>query len=619
MKSRLLRALAFSAVSLLLPLAATADDVTVGTVSANGSTVDVPVYIRDVAGSPLGMDRPAGSKIQSFSIKVDYSPASAVSSVTFSRAGITANLSPTSEFAPASAGSTSLLATFKESTNPIPFTLNGSGNGNLVAHLVFTLSASATPGSTITLSLDPQLTQLTDEGGTGATKETVANGRLSLTNGAITVAPLSILISPSSRSIEVGASTQLTVTASANVTAATTVSLSSSAPGSVSVPTSVVINAGAKAASFTVTGVALGGAMITATLPPGDGGASDTATVNVIAQSVPCNVPVSPQVTAPSTVNSAASYNVTWPAVTDATEYAIDESTDAAFSSPFTQTVTSPTASFSHAVSTDTRYYYRVRAYNRSGLCNVVSPASITASVLVAAAPAPLAKRVLAVVGSVPGGFGSYFRTSVQFYNAGSSAISGRIVFHPAGASASDSDPFLSYTLPAGKTLAYSDLLPALGVTSGIGSADVVADLGSSFPVAAVRVFNDGGAAGTTGLTQDLLRVEEALQQGQSGALIAPADVTRFRLNIGVRTLDAGATLTITVRNGEGEVVKTVQKPFGPSFFTQVSSAVLLDGYALTGGETLSFHVDSGAAFVYGATTDNTTNDPSQQFVRKTE
>jgi hypothetical protein len=96
--------------------------------------------------------------------------------------------------------------------------------------------------------------------------------------------------------------------------------------------------------------------------------------------------------------------------------------------------------------------------------------------------------------------------------------------------------------------------------------------------------------------------------------LIAPADMTLFRLNVGVRTLDAGATITITARNAEGEVVKTVQKNYAPSYFIQISSPQLLDGYLLTGGETLSFRIDAGSAFIYGATTDNKTNDPSQQF-----
>src|SRR5690349_14815356 len=75
--------------------AAAQDVITVGTVTAdNGPTVEVPVSLRDVSGTPLGMDQPAASRIQAFSIRVTYSPASAVSSVTFSRAGVTANLQP---------------------------------------------------------------------------------------------------------------------------------------------------------------------------------------------------------------------------------------------------------------------------------------------------------------------------------------------------------------------------------------------------------------------------------------------------------------------------------------------------------------------------------------------
>ena len=48
-------------------------------------------------------------------------------------------------------------------------------------------------------------------------------------------------------------------------------------------------------------------------------------------------------------------------------------------------------------------------------------------------------------------------------------------------------------------------------------------------------------------------------------------------------------------------------------------SATFLDGYTLAGGESISFEITSGSAFIYGATTDNTTNDPSVQFARKFE
>ena len=176
----------------LLPAAPAAaqsqDVVTVGVGSASPTqVVDIPVSIRDVSGTPLGMDQPPGSKIQSYSIKVDYSPASAVQSVTFTRAGITQSLTPTFESSPSGVGTVSLIDTFQESTNPIPFTLNGAAPGNQVANLHFTLSAAAIPGGTITLTLDPTLTQLTDQAGSGATKETTTAGNLALVNGAINI------------------------------------------------------------------------------------------------------------------------------------------------------------------------------------------------------------------------------------------------------------------------------------------------------------------------------------------------------------------------------------------------------------------------------------------------
>jgi len=49
------------------------------------------------------------------------------------------------------------------------------------------MAAGAAPGSTITLTLDPTLTQLTDEAGDAATRETVTAGNLTLVDGSINV------------------------------------------------------------------------------------------------------------------------------------------------------------------------------------------------------------------------------------------------------------------------------------------------------------------------------------------------------------------------------------------------------------------------------------------------
>ncbi len=599
--------------SLLFPVAlfAASDVVTVGTVNASGTTVDVPVYIRDVAGTALGQDRPAGSKIQSFSIKVTYAPVSAVQSVTFTRAGITSNLNPTSEFKPATSNSISLLDTFSESTDLIPFTLNAAAPGNQVAHLVFTLTGSAAPGSSISLTLDPSLTQLTDAGGTAATKETSANGGLSLVNGQINIPALTLSLSPSSRTIAPGSDGNLSAILSGVTPVDVTLTLSSSNTSVATVPASVTILAGTSSASFRVTAVALGSARITAT------SGSLTAGSNVSVANAPpvCTQPSAPSLTAPASASTGAAYAVTWAATNAATEYALEESTDEGFSTPFIQTLTGTTASFTHTTG-GVRYYYRIRARNRAGACDLSSDSSAIVSVLITDAPLPVT-RVLTVVGSLQGSFGSFFRTSLRLYNPHTSSVSGRLVFHRAGTSGTAADPMLAYSIPSGKSLSYADLLPAMGL-DGLGSVDLIADASSQFPIAAGRVFNDAGAAGTSGLGLEALPLSDALPTGATGVLLAPDDVQHFRLNIGVRTLTAGAAMIITVRDRDGVTVKTLTASYAPTFFSQVSSAATLEGYALAGGETISFTITSGSAFIYGSTTDNTTNDPTVLFAQPT-
>jgi hypothetical protein len=162
-----------------------ADVVTVGTVvGPAGSTIDVPVYIRDVSGTPLGIDQPFGSRIQSYSITVNYAPTAAVQSITFTRAGITAGLTPAFESSPASPGTISLIDTFQESTDLVPFVSNAPAPGNQIGVLHITLAPGAPLGA-LTLTLDPTLTVLSNQAGTTQENTTLAN--LVLVNGVVTV------------------------------------------------------------------------------------------------------------------------------------------------------------------------------------------------------------------------------------------------------------------------------------------------------------------------------------------------------------------------------------------------------------------------------------------------
>jgi len=118
-----------------------------------------------------------------------------VQSITFTRGGITASLTPTFESSPAVPGtSIALLDTFAEATNLIPFTSNATLPGDQVGTLHVTLAPGTPVGTVIAFTLDPTLTQLSDEGGTPGTVETTGNGRLALVPGSITVTAPAVVI-----------------------------------------------------------------------------------------------------------------------------------------------------------------------------------------------------------------------------------------------------------------------------------------------------------------------------------------------------------------------------------------------------------------------------------------
>lgn len=61
--------------------------------------------------------------------------------------------------------------------------------------------------------------------------------------------------------------------------------------------------------------------------------------------------------------------------------------------------------------------------------------------------------------------------------------------------------------------------------------------------------------------------------------------------------------------------MRTLKKSCSPTFFEQVDAATFIGG-AVSANDSIRIHVDAGSLFVYGATTDNTTQDPSIQISR---
>jgi hypothetical protein len=156
---------------------------------------------------------------------------------------------------------------------------------------------------------------------------------------------------------------------------------------------------------------------------------------------------------------------------------------------------------------------------------------------------------------------------------------------------------------------------------TGLGSLDVVPDSGLPLPLGLIRVFNDAGASGTTGLTEEPVLPGDALGPGQRGTLISPTDPLLFRFNIGIRTLAAGATLTITVRTAAGQVRKAFTRSYPPNYIVQTTAGQFSlpeeSSPSLDSDESVAVEVTAGYAIIYGATVDNRTNDPSLQLAKR--
>jgi len=211
-------------------------------------------------------------------------------------------------------------------------------------------------------------------------------------------------------------------------------------------------------------------------------------------------------------------------------------------------------------------------------------------------------ENILPVAISAPGQSGSYFRTRLQLRNPqGIGTITGRLVFHPGFSVARSSDAALIYSLRPWETQTIEDFLGALSLT-GIGSVDVVPSSGLG-PTIQATIYAQAPGGGSVGFSEPTVRPAEALVR--EGTFVGPSDPARFRLNIGVRTLDAGATLTVVVFDATGFATGSATKIYPPNYFEQVPASAFLGGGSLAPNTSFTFRVMAGNPIIYGVTADN--------------
>ena len=234
---------------------------------------------------------------------------------------------------------------------------------------------------------------------------------------------------------------------------------------------------------------------------------------------------------------------------------------------------------------------------------------------------AEVRSQVIVVAGSTSGVGGSRFKTDVQMANVPAplfafnpplrgDTVGGRLVYHRAGVPGTPTDPSITFKLLPSESRNYLDIVGSNGIT-GLGSIDIYTTVGFEAPLAVARIYEDSAGA-TKGLTIDAQILDRALTE--DAVLFAPPDPTRFRMNIGVRTLDQPVNLGFVIFRANGTArTDTIVRDYAANYFIQTDAALLL-GTALQAGDVIVIRSGFAPAFVYGSIIDNTSQDPSLQF-----
>jgi len=230
-------------------------------------------------------------------------------------------------------------------------------------------------------------------------------------------------------------------------------------------------------------------------------------------------------------------------------------------------------------------------------------------------------RMIVPVAGSARGANNSIFKTRVVLENRWSHPITGKVMFHPAGASGSSSDPSLSYSLAAGAFLAYDDVVESLHA-SGLGSLDILPDVteSGSYPAPIVRaevlsLARNGGEYSARLPVVTSTSGYEGAVFGTARFLVEPPRNKRFA--VGIRTLADPVTVTAILLTADGTERARVERSYAAEFYEQSPLGSWFGDQQQPGDNILFFVARNGqldwvsGAIVFLAETDNATNDVS--------
>jgi hypothetical protein len=219
-------------------------------------------------------------------------------------------------------------------------------------------------------------------------------------------------------------------------------------------------------------------------------------------------------------------------------------------------------------------------------------------------------QSVIPAAARVEGVGGSFFVTTADVHNAGTSSVSVQFAWLPRNSN--NSDPTLSaeFVLAAGETRRFDDFLfEVFGLDEGVGAAMVLAD--SSTVEVMTRTFNQGDE-GTFGQSLPGVPINELIPAETRALVLFLTENGDLRSNLG---LVNGVNEQITVRwelfASDGSSLGTGQTSLQPWGNRQLNQ-VLGDFAPIEAAYAHVWTTTAGGAFTcYGSVLDNQTSDPT--------
>ena len=224
--------------------------------------------------------------------------------------------------------------------------------------------------------------------------------------------------------------------------------------------------------------------------------------------------------------------------------------------------------------------------------------------------------QIIPAAATTAGAQGSFFKTDVFLSNAHTTRSVGRLIYHREETNGTAADPAFPFILDTHASAVYPNFVgDKLGVTNGKGSIDVYTRIGFEAPTVTTRIYDDS-SGGTKGFTLDALTEREALQPSEVAVLAVPNDAAKYRMNIGVRTLEGNATIEFDLFDQNGAQRTAVTRNYTGGNYYQQTDFHSLFGVDFQPGDAIHVVQRAGQSFVYGSIIDNSSNDPSVQVAK---